>query len=368
MSTLDNVEALKSADPGDMYGAICTFPEQIRKAVDIGLSVDLDPRLYAGLKNIILCGMGGSAIGGDLVRSLYYDRLPYPMFINRNYTLPAFAGPDTLVIASSYSGATEETLSAFAQAQGLNCRLFALTTGGPLAETCRKNKIPVAVLPAGLQPRAALGYSMVPLALFLHRLGLGEYGPDHFMRLADFLENRIAGMTADITSDDNPAKQLALQLYGRIPIIYSGPDVTDAVATRFKGQICENAKMPAFANQFPEFNHNELVGWKLIHAVRDHLRVIILRDEEDHPRVTARMDIVSGIIAQEEVKVIDVKSEGENRLERMMSLVQFGDFTSFYLAILNKVDPTPVAVIDFLKHELAKIRPAQATPGSGRLR
>jgi glucose/mannose-6-phosphate isomerase len=272
------------------------------------------------------------------------------------------------VIASSYSGATEETLSAFEQARDVNCRLFALTTGGPLGETCRKNKIPVATLPAGLQPRAALGYSMVPLALFLHRLGLGEYGPNHFLRLADFLENRIAGMTADITSDDNPAKQLALQLYGRIPIIYSGPDVTDAVATRFKGQICENAKMPAFANQFPEFNHNELVGWKLIHAVRDHLRVLILRDEGDHPRVTARMNIVSGIIAQEEVKVIDVKSEGENRLERMMSLVQFGDFTSFYLAILNKVDPTPVAVIDFLKNELAKIMPAQSTPGGGRHR
>jgi len=205
-----------------------------------------------------------------------------------------------------------------------------------------------------LQPRAALGYSFVPLMLFLHRIGLSPYDADDFKALADFLESRGEKLIFESGSDDNPAKQLALQLYGRIPIIYSGPELTDAVGTRLKGQICENAKMPAFANYFPEFNHNELVGWKLINAIRDFLRVLILRDEDDHPRISARMDIVKEIIGGENVKVTEIRSEGSNRLQRMMSLVQFGDFVSVYLAVLNKVDPTPVSVIDYLKEQLGK--------------
>jgi len=356
VSNLDSLEAVRAIDPDGMYDAIAGFPDQVRKAIDVAAGVEADPARFTGIGHVVLCGMGGSAIGGDLARTLLQCRLPHPMYICRTYDPPAFVGPDTLVIGSSYSGTTEETLSAFDQARAAGSKLFALTTGGTLGEICEEYGIPVARLPGGLQPRAALGYSFVPLMLFLNRIGLSMFDADDFMALAEFLEERARKFAVECGSDDNPAKQVALQLYGRIPIIYSGPYLTDAVATRIRGQISENAKMLAFSNQFPEMNHNELVGWKVINAFRDFLRVLILRDCDDHPRVTARMNIVRDIIAGEHVKVIDIESEGKNRLQRMMSLVQFGDYMSLYLAVLNKIDPTPVKAIDFLKKELANLR------------
>jgi len=357
MSSLDRPELLRSLDPGDMYGAIASFPEQLRLAAAIGQALSVDLAAYRSLDSIVVCGMGGSAIGGDLARSLLQDTLHLPMAICRGYALPAFAGPDSLVIGSSYSGNTEETLSAFAQAIKRRCRSFVMTTGGRLGEIAAAEKIPRVLLPSGLQPRAALGYSFVPLLLFLHKIGQADYSPETFSALAGFLESRIPQLAREAPSEQNPAKQLALRLYGRMPIIYSGPELTDAAATRIKGQICENAKMLAFANQFPEFNHNELVGWKIVQAFREYLRVLILRDRDDHPRVAARMDIVKGMIEKQQVEVVEIYSDGQSRLERLFSLIQLGDFISYYLAILNKVDPTPVEPIEFLKGELANIPP-----------
>lgn len=360
MNNLDSRDGIKTVDPENMHGAIATFPDQIRKAVAIGRTIDVNPSDYAGIRKIILCGMGGSAIGGDLGRSLLRDVLPVPMLICRDYVLPVSAGEDALVIGSSYSGNTEETLAAFGEAIERKCRLFALTTGGKLGGLAAGHEIPVAQLPSGLQPRAALGYSFVPLMLFFHKIGLSPYDADRLMALADFLETRARLLDADQPSSENAAKQLAMRLYGRIPVIYSGPGLTEAVAVRIKGQISENGKMLAFANQFPECNHNELVGWKVLNTFRDYLRVVILRDREDHPRVKARMDIVKEMIVREKVEVIEIESEGlaaggDDRPERMFSLIQLGDFASFYLAMLNNIDPTPVAAIDFLKDELAKI-------------
>lgn len=355
MSNLDALGSIGSRDPGNMYGAICSLPTQIRTAVTLAAAAAVDPGRFAGLQNIILCGMGGSAIGGDLARSLLIDTLPVPMIVCRDYRLPSFAGPASLVIASSYSGNTEETLTAFDQARARGCRLFAMTTGGQLQTIAEREQIPWTLLPGGLQPRAALGYSFVPLMLFLNRIGLSPFGPASFTALADFLEARAGGYGLSVPSDGNPAKQLALRLYGRIPVIYSGPSITDAVAVRFKGQINENGKMPAYAGQFPECNHNELVGWEVMGAFREYLRVIILRDSEDHQRVTARMEIVKELIEKQEVEVIDIRSEGADRLQRAFSLIHLGDFVSFYLAILNNVDPTPVEAIESLKNELTRM-------------
>ncbi len=355
MSNLDSREAVQAIDPGGMYNVIAGFPEQIRTAVAIATAVEFEPSRYDNIGQIVVVGMGGSAIAGDLAWTLLKDRLPCPIHVCRDYDLPAFVGPETLVIGSSYSGTTEETLTAFDLARKADARLFALTTGGRLGEICEEYHIPMARLPGGLQPRAALGYSFIPLLLFLHRIGLSKYDADDCRTLADFLERRGEKFAVENASDDNPAKQLALQLYGRIPIIYSGPGLTGALATRIKGQICENAKMLAFSNQIPEMNHNELVGWKVINAYRDFLRVLILRDQDDDPRVTRRMDIVREIISEAAVKVVDIQSEGNDQLQRMMSLVQFGDFVSLYLAVLNKTDPTPVKVIEYLKEQLAQL-------------
>lgn len=355
MSRLDDISDLKLVDPGGMYQAIIGLPDQIQKAVDLGRRLEINSRDFAGIDNIILCGMGGSAIGGDLARTILTDKLSIPFIICRNYNLPAVAGKNSLVIGSSYSGNTEETLSAFCLAMAKGCQLAVLTTGGKLGEIAQKNNIPLVTLPSGLQPRAALGYSFVPLMLLFGKIELSEYGEGDFQDLARFLEQGQAAFAIESDSAENRAKQLAMLLYGRIPVIYTGPDLTDVVGTRIKGQICENAKMLAFNNQFPEFNHNELVGWKVLNSFRDYLRVIILKDKDDHPRVSARMDIVKNVIEKNGVDVFEVESRGDNRLQRLFSLIQLGDFLSFYLAVLNKVDPTPVEAIETLKQELEKI-------------
>jgi glucose/mannose-6-phosphate isomerase len=234
-------------------------------------------------------------------------------------------------------------------------RLFIMTTGGKLGEIAKTKNIMRVALPTGFQPRAALGYSFVPLMLFLNRIGLSYYTPEDFQQLAQFLDERKAAFVVDADSSTNRAKQLAMLLYGRIPVIYSGPELTDVVGARIKGQICENAKMLAFNNQFPEFNHNELVGWKVLNSFRDYLRVIVIRDRDDHPRISARMDIVKKVIEKTGVDVFEVNSEGQDKLQRVFSLIQLGDFISYYLSILNKVDPTPVEAIEVLKQELVRV-------------
>jgi glucose/mannose-6-phosphate isomerase len=352
-TVLDDVERIRSVDPGNMYNRIFDFPEQLADALRIAQRWQINARDFAGIKNVVLIGMGGSAIGGDIVRSYVSSKLLVPFQVCRHYVLPEYVDDETLVIASSYSGNTEETLAALDDALGRKAMVVAMTTGGLLKDVAELNDIPIAILPPGLQPRAALGYSLVPLLVFMEKIKLignvTKEIKEVIAKLQDYREKYIE----DNPVLHNPAKNIAQRIYGKIPIIYSGPTLTDAVALRWKGQICENAKNLAFANHFPEFNHNELVGWsETIEAYKDRLAVIVLRDADDHPQVRKRMNIVEGIIKELSVEVIEAHSRGTLPLERILSLVQLGDFVSYYLAVLNNVDPTPVKVIDFLKKEL----------------
>ncbi len=350
---LDSID-FKSADPQGMYDKIYNFPEQLEEAAEIGDSIKPDTDYFKGIKNIIVAGMGGSAIGGDLVRSYLSAELDIPIFINRHYRLPNFAGKDSLVIGSSYSGNTEETLSAVEDGIKRGARIACFTTGGKLAEIANENNYLLTTLPKGYAPRAALGFSFVPLLFFISKLGLIKDVKDDIKELSLGLKSYRDQYGKDTEFDDNPAKRLAQKLYNRIPIIYHGPELTDAVGTRWKGQICENAKCLAWHNEFPEFNHNELVGWNVIDAYKDKLVVIYLHDDDDHERIKRRMAIVRKVVEKHNVEIIEVKSQGDFPLGRMFSLIQIGDFASLYLAFLNKIDPTPVEVIDFLKGELAK--------------
>ncbi|MCX6828602.1 MAG: bifunctional phosphoglucose/phosphomannose isomerase [candidate division Zixibacteria bacterium] len=354
MNTLDAVDKMKALDPSGMYDKIYHFPEQLEKALAIGKGINPELGHYRDIKNIIVAGMGGSAIGGDLVRSYLAGTIKIPFHVCRHYRLPEFVDRDSLVVVSSYSGNTEETLSALSDAMSRGARVACISSGGKVADIARANNFLLVELPKGFPPRAALGFSFVPLLMLVSRLKLiGEVEND--------ISELILGLKAyrdrfadDTSAENNPAKTLALRLYKKIPIIYSGPELTDAVGTRWKGQICENAKCLAFNNQFAEFNHNELVGWNVIEAYRDRIIVIYLRDNDDHPRITRRMEIVRTIIEKLNVDVVDIFSHGDFALGRIFSLIQLGDFTSFYLAVLNNVDPTPVKVIDFLKGELEK--------------
>ena len=350
---LDDINHIKTVDPSGMYDKIHDFPEQLLEAAQIGRQWNLDPSDYAGIKNIVVAGMGGSAIGGDLVRSYLSGKINIPFHISRHYRLPHFADKYSLVVASSYSGNTEETLTAFDDALSREAKVVCLTTGGKLGELARSKNLPVATLPKGYPPRAALAFSFLPLLFLIYKLNLTEISEDDIAALVSGLKRYRESYLVSVKADRNPAKSLALHLFGKIPIIYTGPELTDAVGTRWKGQICENAKALAFNNQFPEFNHNELVGWNKIDNYRDRLVVVHLRDSDDNPRVAKRMAIVKSIIEKEQVEVIEISSQGDFPLGHMFSLIQLGDFASFYLAVLNNIDPTPVKIIDHLKKELA---------------
>jgi len=350
---LDTID-LQSVDPSGMYDKIYNFPEQLEEAMTIGQAIEPDLTYYKNIQNITVAGMGGSAIGGDLVRSWLADKLNIPFHICRNYRLPNFINSNSLVIASSYSGNTEETLSAFQDAVDRKAKIFCLTTGGKLGELAEKQGLCVAGLPEGYPPRSALGFSVVPLLYFLQKIGFIENVENDISEVVLGLKNYRKIYALESPAANNPAKALAAKLHSRLPIIYSGPELTDVVGTRWKGQLCENAESLAFNNVFPEFNHNELVGFNKIDSYRGLLVVVILRDVNDHERVKARMAVVKNLLNKLGIEVVDVISQGDFPLGRLFSLIQIGDFASFYLAVLNEVDPTPVKAIDYLKVELSK--------------
>ncbi|MGB7060762.1 MAG: bifunctional phosphoglucose/phosphomannose isomerase [Candidatus Zixiibacteriota bacterium] len=354
MQSLNDLEGIKRLDRGGMYDHIYDFPSQFEDALRLTRVTPIPDWDKSRIDKIVVAGLGGSAIGADLVRSYLADKLDIPMVICRNYTLPNFVGSSSLVFVSSYSGNTEETLSAFEDASKRGAKIICMTSNGKVEEISSRKKIPCVHLPKGFQPRAALGYSFVPVLAMLERLGFVNGEEKNISQAGEFLAGNRDNYRLEINADKNEAKKLAKKLQGKLPIVYASGDHFDAVSTRWKGQFCENAKMLAFNNVFPEFNHNELVVWKVLSDYRDDLIVVILKDKEDHPRIKTRMEIVKGIIEEQEVEVIDAESSGENLLSRMFSLIQLGDFNSFYLAVLNKEDPTPVKVIDFLKDELAK--------------
>jgi glucose/mannose-6-phosphate isomerase len=344
--------SLKRFDRQNMYDKIVDFHKQLIAGIDIGHNADLKGLEQNKFKNIILTGMGGSAIGGDLLKGLLQGNLSIPFDVHRNYGLPWYAGKESLVICSSYSGNTEETLSAYETAFEANCNILCITTGGELSNRAKQHGRPVVTIPSGLMPRSALGYSFAPLIIILGRLGLCR---DYYFELKQTAEKlELWGNKRRFESADNDAYELALKLAGKIVVIYSGSNCMDVVAYRFKGQICENAKQLAFCNVFPEFNHNELVGWELSSSSKNSLIVVILRDKDDHKQIARRMDIVSKIISEKNVEVIELHTRGDNLLTRLFSLIQLADYTSFYMALLNGVDPTPIKVINYLKERLSE--------------
>jgi len=345
-------ESVEKLDPSGMYAKIHDFPEQLIQAVDIGRQCDLGNMVAKDLHHIVVVGMGGSAIGGDLVRSYLADSLSIPFAVCRHYTLPNYVNEHSLIIVSSYSGNTEETVSACRDAVSRGAKIVCLTSGGTIGAMAADNGFPIVTLPLGYPPRAALGFSFVPLMFIMEKLGIAANVESNVKEIAMGLQAYRKQYAVETPPEQNPAKQLAERLHHRIPIIYSGPERIDTVATRWKGQICENAKCLAFHNQFPEFNHNELVGWEAIDAYRDKMVAICLRDSDDHDRVKLRMNIVRQVLDKQHIEVIDVTSQGDFQLGRMFSLIQLGDFTSYYLALFNRVDPYPVEVIDYLKNKL----------------
>ncbi|MFH2057194.1 MAG: bifunctional phosphoglucose/phosphomannose isomerase [bacterium] len=347
-------EQFAEIDPHDMYGKIVDFPAQLQDGFKLPVVAGKSQIDTARIKSIVIAGMGGSAIGGDMLRAYLADQLPLPIYINRNYGLPKFVDRSTLVIGSSYSGNTEETLAAFAEAQARGCQLFVSTTGGKLGTIAEKAGIHRVTLPTGYQPRAALGYSFGPLLHFVEQIGLIPAQGKLVTSACEYLADNLRQYLVESPNAKNQAKQIAELLFDKIAVIYAGADYYDTNAIRFKGQICENAKHLAYANICPEFNHNELVGFEFPKELLSKLVVIFLTGPGDHKRVGHRFEIVESIVKDQNIKTVWVKAGGPSRLAEIFSLVQVGDFVSFYLAMSNKVDPSPVKVIDRLKGELER--------------
>ncbi len=354
MLSLDDPKIIQKYDRSNMIGLIASFPRQCRVAKKIGLAFDL-PRSYKKrYENIVCTGLGGSAIGADIMRSYILDSAKTPLAVNRGYLLPGFVSGSSLVIVSSYSGDTEETISAYKDARGKGVNIIAITSGGRLRKMAEADGFPVLVIPGGLPPRAALGYSSITLLMVLSKAGIIKDQSAHIdeaIEVMKCLERDEIGFS--ISQKKNSAKNIAARLYGKYPVIYGAQDRIDAVVTRWRGQLAENAKTLASSHFFPEMNHNEIVGWDHPAAILKDCAVVVLHDRGDHPRVAKRMDITEKLIGDRCASITDVRSSGKGLLARIFSLIHTGDFVSFYLAMLNKCDPTPVERIAYLKRQLA---------------
>ncbi|MGM0506316.1 MAG: bifunctional phosphoglucose/phosphomannose isomerase [Bacteroidota bacterium] len=342
-------EAYVDVDLDGMWTHLVSFADHWRETVKLTTDVDwrIDPER---IDRICLAGMGGSAIGADLIRSYAAPSSRRPVHVNRSYTVPGWVGESTLFVACSYSGNTEETLSALAEAKERGAQIVAVTSGGELLLQASKEGFGYVRIPGGLPPRAALAYSFVPLFRLFSELGELPEGDEVLDVTADQLERQ-----SELLSDPahSQARTLALDLRDTLPIIYTGPDLLESVGVRWRCQFEENAKTLAYGNTIPEMNHNEVVGWEQVAHLTGRLSMIQLEDEQDHPKVVQRARIVREMLDDRVVHSTLLASAGPNRLARQFSLIQLGDWVSYYLAVEQGVDPTPIAPIDLLKSRLS---------------
>lgn len=355
MKALDDLREIERIDKSNMLDLLSGFPTQCRHAVRIGELFSI-PKPYRKVNNIVFSGLGGSAIGADLIRSYVIDDIKVPILVNRDYTLPKFVGKDTLFFACSYSGDTEETLSSYEEAKRRGAKIIALSSGGKLEAEAKDDGVPFISIPKGYPPRTALGYSFFPPLVVLSKFG---FVPDK----EEDINEAISGMTnsrdhilsPQIKASKNYAKRLALELKDKYVIVYAANRYIDSVVTRWRGQLAENSKALSSSHVLPEMNHNEIVGWVFPKKLLKDFVVVILRDKGEHPRVARRIEITKTIIKKKS-NIIEVRSKGNGLLSRIFYLIYFGDFVSFYLAILNGVDPTPVDTVTYLKRQLGNFK------------
>ena len=278
----------------DMYDAIYKFPEQLEEALKIGRNL-LVSKKYDKIKNIIFVGMGGSAIGGDVIQTLIQKEINIPFVVIRNYSIPNWANDSTLVICSSYSGDTEETLSAYSEAIKNDCMVCGISTGGKLTQLLERNQQDVIKIPRGYQPRAAIGLSFVPVLYFLHKIGFISEQPISDISESSKNLKRFRERYSH-SNESNPTYKIALKIYQYLPVIIGTENFSEVIARRWKGQFCENAKMLAYHNKLPEWNHNEIEGWENNPDIIQKCIIIWIKDNDDINRNTIRQKISKEIL------------------------------------------------------------------------
>ena len=349
-TVIESVEAIRAADPGNMLDRIKELPNQVRDAWTIVQAAPLPPH-FGDVRNITVLGMGGSAIGGEFAGALLLDELKVPLSVHRDYGLPAYVGRDSLVIVSSFSGNTEETLSGLEESRKRGARIVAITTGGKVAEQAKAYSFPLITFDYKAQPRAALGYSLSMVLGVLSKLGFAkDVGTQIDQALIDLakLEERVHE-----GAKTNDAKKLATLLHGKIPVAF-GAGVMGVMARRVKDQWNENAKNWGAYDVMSELNHNAVVGFPHPLIARDALVVLLLRSARDNARHQLRFDVTRELLERASIPHQTLEFAGASMLSEVLQMVLFTDYVSFYVALLNGADPSPVKSIDYLKDRLAK--------------
>ncbi len=335
-----------------MMGYLYELPDQFQNS--LSLKFDFIEQYRKDYHNILVTGLGGSAIGGDILRNYAAQRASIPVIVNRNYNLPAFVGADTLVLAVSYSGNTEETLEAYQEAVNRGADVIVLSSGGKISEYARRDNKAIIQVPTGFVPRAAAGWLFAPVALLLGQMGILPGVEDEIKETAEVLKQLRESLNPTVGVPVNLARVIAEKTRGNVPIIWGTLGVSEVAAQRWKAQINENAKSPAYYNVFPELNHNEIVGFEAPGELLQQQVYIILRDKHDYEPIQKRIEISKKIIKDKVKNIIEVYSSGETYLARVFSLIYVGDYASVYLALEYGINPTPVKMIDYLKEQLAK--------------
>ncbi len=340
-----------AVDSLGMFEAAAGLPEQVASAVGAAHGLDgLPDKAY--VENVVVLGMGGSGIAGDVMVAVAGPFLPVPVSVVKSYDLPDFVGPGSLVFAISFSGDTEETVEAAGEAANAGATLVAVTNGGELAELADEWGAPVVPVPGDIaQPRAGLGAMAIPPLVVLEDVGLFP-GASQWVALAvDQLRRR----RDQLVRAANPAQELARRIGRTIPLVHGAQNLGAAAALRWKTQVNENAKSPAFAAVYPELCHNEIAGWgQQGDVTRQIITLVNLRHDAEHPQVARRFDLVADVLREVVADIIEVRAQGEGDLAQLLDLVMVGDFVSLHLAAQEGIDPGPVPVLEQLKQRLRK--------------
>jgi len=348
---LNDYTSFTKIDQQNYLAEIENLPRQLENAYQQGLSLNLPD--WQGIQRVLIAGMGGSAIGADLLAAYAASLCPVPIVVQRNYTLPTWAsGSNTLVIASSHSGNTEETLAAFDQASKRSCRILALCTGGKLAEAAMGSNVPLLTFEHTGQPRAAVGYSFGLLLALLVRLGLIPDPAGDLTGTITAMRIQQASLQAELPVVRNPAKRLAGQLVGRWVMVF-GADVLEPVARRWKTQINELAKAWAQFEGLPEADHNALAGLQQPEQALSSAMALFLRARSYHPRNLLRTELTKQAYMLEGLNTDFVDAQGETPLAQLWTALHFGDYVAYYLSMLYEIDPTPIPMLEGFKRQLA---------------
>lgn len=347
-TVIDNLEGLRKLDKGKMLTALREFPEYCRQAVEIANAAPLGDLVDRAFEAVVFTGMGGSAIGGQLIGDWLSQESTVPIVVSRGYHLPGFVNEETLVFAVSYSGNTEETLSAFQEALERRASIISIASGGLLEGLSKREGLPLLLMPTGLRPRAAIPYQFFMIAATMNRLGLIPLSWAEAEEAIKTLEQLKEEIVPEVPADRNPAKKLAMSLMNKVPFVY-GPPSFEGVAYRFGTQLNENGKVPASSGAFPELFHNAVLGCEGPDEVLRSLCVLVIRDPGETVEIARKVERFKALLEPRVGGMLEVRARGRGKLARMLSVLYVGDYVSTYLGLLYGRDPSSMDAIEELK-------------------